>query len=315
MTHINSSKMFLVGLTGQTGAGKTTVSELFAAEGLAVINADTVARQVVEKGTSCLEALHRVFGDRILLPEGQMNRKAVAAMIFGDASARERYQAIIYPYITRTIRQQAEQLAASGSRIILLDAPTLFESGIARFCSAVISVIAPPEIRRARICSRDKLTEDEAEQRMNAQHSEDFFRANSDAVIENNGSEAALAAAVRQTVRMLRALAEPYFAAKSMHKEEPIMENKDSVKALKESLLMQKKHAALLLDDAKIAECDAFCEDYKVFLDRSKTEREAAAYAAELLEAKGFRLWKRGDAVKAGDKIYTCNRGRRSLQR
>ena len=91
------------------------------------------------------------------------------------------------------------------------------------------------------------------------------------------------------------------------------MENKDSVKALKESLLMQKKHAALLLDDAKIAECDAFCEDYKVFLDRSKTEREAAAYAAELLEAKGFRLWKRGDAVKA--KSTPATAARRSSQR
>ena len=310
MTHINSRNMYLVGLTGQTGAGKTTVSRLFEAEGIAVINADTVARQVVERGTSCLQAMQRVFGDGILLPDGQMNRSAVAAMIFGDASARERYQAIIYPYITRTIRQQAEQLAAKGSRIILLDAPTLFESGIDRFCSAVISVIAPKEIRKARILSRDTLTEAQAEQRMNAQHSEDFFRDHSDAVIENNGSEAALEAAVRQIVRMLRQQAEPYFASATKYKEEPNMENKDALKSLKESLLMQKKHAALLLDDAKIAECDAFCEDYKVFLDRSKTEREAAAYAAELLEAKGFHLWKRGDAVKAGDKIYTCNRGK-----
>ena len=310
MTHINSRNMYLVGLTGQTGAGKTTVSRLFEAEGIAVINADTVARQVVERGTSCLQAMQRVFGDGILLPDGQMNRSAVAAMIFGDAPARERYQAIIYPYITRTIRQQAEQLAAKGSRIILLDAPTLFESGIDRFCSAVISVIAPKEIRKARILSRDALSEAQAEQRMNAQHSEDFFREHSDAVIENNGSEAALEAAVRQIVRMLRQQAEPYFASATKYKEEPNMENKDALKSLKESLLMQKKHAALLLDDAKIAECDAFCEDYKVFLDRSKTEREAAAYAAELLEAKGFHLWKRGDAVKAGDKIYTCNRGK-----
>ena len=310
MTHINSRNMYLVGLTGQTGAGKTTVSRLFEAEGIAVINADTVARQVVERGTSCLQAMQRVFGDAILLPDGQMNRSAVAAMIFGDAPARERYQAIIYPYITRTIRQQAEQLAAQGSRIILLDAPTLFESGIDRFCSAVISVIAPKEIRKTRILSRDALTAVQAEQRMNAQHSEDFFREHSDAVIENNGSEAALEAAVRQIVRMLRQQAEPYFASATKYKEEPNMENKDALKSLKESLLMQKKHAALLLDDAKIAECDAFCEDYKVFLDRSKTEREAAAYAAELLEAKGFHLWKRGDAVKAGDKIYTCNRGK-----
>ena len=309
MTHINTAS-FLVGLTGQTGAGKTTVSALLEAEGFAVINADTVARQVVEKGTSCLRAMQRVFGGSILLPDGQMDRKAVAALIFNDAAARERYQAIIYPYITRTIRQQAEQLSAAGHRMILLDAPTLFESGIDRDCRAVISVIAPREVRRARIIERDSLNTEQAEERMNAQHSEEFFRAHSDAVIENNASAEMLAAAVRQTAEQLRQLAESYFASISNNKEEPIMENKDALKALKESLLMQKKHAGLLLSDEKIAECDAFCEDYKVFLDRSKTEREAAAYAAELLEAKGFHLWKRGDAVKAGDKIYTCNRGK-----
>ena len=303
-------KLYIAGLTGQTGAGKTTVSALFAAEGIAVINADTVAREVVGKGTSCLEALRRVFGDGILLPDGQMNRKAVAALIFGNPAARQRYEAMIYPYITRTIRQQAEQLAEAGSRILLLDAPTLFESGMDRFCRAVISVIAPREIRKSRILQRDALTDVQAEQRMNAQHSEEFFRAHSDAVIENNGSEAALTEAVREIARMLRQQAEQYFASLQIDKEETIMENKDALKELKESLLMQKKHAALLLDDEKIAACDAFCEDYKVFLDRSKTEREAAAYAAELLEAKGFRLWKRGDAVKAGDKIYTCNRGK-----
>ena len=240
MTHINTAS-FLVGLTGQTGAGKTTVSALLEAEGFAVINADTVARQVVEKGTSCLRAMQRVFGGSILLPDGQMDRKAVAALIFNDAAARERYQAIIYPYITRKIRQQAEQLSAAGHRMILLDAPTLFESGIDRDCRAVISVIAPRDVRRARIIERDSLTAEQAEQRMNAQHSEEFFRAHSDAVIENNASAEMLAAAVRQTAEQLRQLAESYFASISNNKEEPIMENKDAVKALKESLLMQKK--------------------------------------------------------------------------
>lgn len=302
----------LVGLTGQTGAGKTTVSRIFESEGIAVINADTVARQVVEKGSPCLTALQRIFGNGILLPDGQMNRKAVAALIFGDAAVRAHYEAVIYPYITRTIRQQTEQLAAQGNYIVLLDAPTLFESGIDRECQTVISVIAPEQIRKTRIMQRDALTEEQALQRMNAQHSEEFFRKHSDAVIENNGSETELDAAVRNIVRMLRQKADVYQKNHSVHnhKEEIIMENKDTVKALKESLLMQKKNSTLLLDDAKIAECDAFCEGYKVFLDRGKTEREAAAYAAELLEAKGFRLWKRGDAVKAGDKIYTCNRGK-----
>lgn len=82
---------------------------------------------------------------------------------------------------------------------------------------------------------------------------------------------------------------------------------KNELKALRESLLMKKQHAAQQLDDAQLEACDAFCEDYKTFLDRSKTEREATAYAAELLEQKGFRRWN-GEPVKAGDRIYTVNR-------
>lgn len=305
------TECYLVGLTGQTGAGKTTVSRILESDDIAIINADTVARQVVEKGAPCLEALYRVFGDAILLPDGQLNRKAVAKLIFENEEARAHYQALIFPYITRAIRQQTEQLAAQGFRIILLDAPTLFESGIYRFCHAVISVIAPQEIRKSRIMQRDRLTEAQALQRMNAQHSERFFRSHSDAVIENNGTEAVLYTAVRHIIRQLRQKAEAHQKTMSVHKEDiRIMESKDKVKALKESLLMKKQNAGLLLDDAKIAACDAFCEDYKEFLDRGKTEREAAAYSAELLEANGFRKWKRGDAVQAGDKIYTCNRGK-----
>ncbi|MBR4201671.1 MAG: aminopeptidase [Oscillospiraceae bacterium] len=301
---------YLAGLTGQTGAGKTTVSRLLAAEGISVINADEAARAVVQPGTPCLRALLRLFGSGILLPDGQMNRKAVAAMIFGDSAARQRYEAVIYPYITKYILQTAEQLAAEGARIILLDAPTLFESGIDRFCQSIVSVIASPECRKQRILDRDRLTEAEAARRMNAQHSEEFFRAHSDAVIENNGSPAALPQQVQEAARYLRAQADAYFTAQSITKEEPDMEKKDTVKELKESLLMQRKHAALLLDDEKIAQADAFCEDYKIFLNRGKTEREAAAYAVELLEKKGFRAWKRGDAVKAGNKIYVNNRGK-----
>lgn len=301
---------FLIGLTGQTGAGKTTVSAMLREEGFAVINADDAARAVVEPGTPCLRAVRRVFGDGILLPDGRMNRKAVAAMIFGDPAARQRYEAIIYPYITKQIRQTAEQLAAAGNRIILLDAPTLFESGIDRGCQAIVSVVAEPERRMQRILLRDSLTEEQAAQRMNAQHTEAFFRSRSDAVIGNNGGNDTLLRQVRETAIFLRKQAEQYFQIHQSTKEEPVMANKDDVKALKESLLMQKKHAALLLDDEKIAQADAFCEDYKEFLNRGKTEREAAAYAIGLLEQKGFRAWKRGDAVKAGDKIYVNNRGK-----
>ncbi|MBR6717609.1 MAG: aminopeptidase [Oscillospiraceae bacterium] len=301
---------FLVGLTGQTGAGKTTVSTFFAEHGVPSINADTVARDVVRAGSPCLHALAAVCGNGILLPDGQLDRKAAAALIFGNADAKARYEAVIYPYITAAVREQVAALAAAGNRIILLDAPTLFESGLHHFCNAVVSVIADRDIRKARILSRDALTDEQAEQRMNAQHPEAFFRAHSDAVIENNGDPDALRQTAAAVLEHLRCQAMPAQNHTKTNKEESVMEQKDELKKLKESLLVQKKNAALLLSEDKIAECDAFCEDYKVFLNRSKTEREAVAYAKELLEAKGFRAWKRGDAVKAGDKIYTVNRNK-----
>lgn len=82
------------------------------------------------------------------------------------------------------------------------------------------------------------------------------------------------------------------------------------LEALKKSLFGERKNAGLLLDEAELAACDTFCEGYKTFLDNGKTEREAAAYAVSLLEQKGFRAWKQGEKVKAGDKIYFCNRGK-----
>ena len=307
---MNRQHCFLIGLTGQTGAGKTTVGALFAELGVAVINADTVAREVVQPGRSCLDALARVCGSGILSPDGSLNRKATAALIFGNPEMRERYQAVIYPYITAAVRAQMQALTAAGYSEIMLDAPTLFESGLDCLCDAVVSVVADGDVRKARIMERDQLTVEQAQQRMNAQHTEDFFRTHSDAVIENNGDPSELRAIIRETLNTLRCQHSADTQKHDISKEESVMEQKDVLKQLKESLLMQKKNAALLLDDEKIAEADAFCEGYKTFLDRGKTEREACAYAKELLEANGFRAWKRGDAVKSGDRIYMINRNK-----
>lgn len=302
---------FLVGLTGQTGAGKTTVGRLLTAEGFFAVDADAAAHAVTARGHRCLTVLTAVFGAGILCPDGTMNRRAVAAMIFGDPAVRAHYEAVIYPYITEELRLRIAAAAAAGHTRILLDAPTLFESGMARCCDRIVAVVADAAVRRARILSRDGLTPEQAEQRMNAQHTEDFFRRNADFIIENNGSAAALSIAAETAAHNLRREAEMLLhPVRQAQKEERIMAKKDELKKLKESLLTQKKHAVQRLSDAKIAEADAFCEDYKAFLDHSKTEREAAAYSAELLEQNGFRLWKRGDAVKAGDRIYTVNRGK-----
>ena len=178
-----------IGLTGQTGAGKSAVSRWFAAHGCGVIDADAAARAVVQKGMPCLDDIVKLFGEEVLLPDGTLNRRAVAGLIFQDSDAKKRYEAVIFPYITAYIRSLTETLTAEGRRVILLDAPTLFESGIDRDCARIIAVTAPAELRKARIIARDNISEEHAAMRMQAQHTEEFFREHADFVICNDGTE------------------------------------------------------------------------------------------------------------------------------
>ena len=180
--------VMVVGLTGQTGAGKSTVSKVFAANGFAVIDADQVARRVVEKGTKCLDEIADFFGDGVINEDGSLNRKALAAIVFSDKAKLETLNTITYPYITSEILRQIRVHAMKDEKLILLDAPTLFESRADDFCEIIISVLADEDIREKRIIARDGLTQEQARRRMNSQLDEDFFRSHSDYIIRNNGN-------------------------------------------------------------------------------------------------------------------------------
>lgn len=181
------SGVMVVGLTGQTGAGKSTVSKVFAANGFAVINADHVARDVVEKGSRCLAEIEDFFGKAVISDDGTLNRKALAAIVFSDRSKLEMLNSITYPYITSSILKKIRLYASRDEKLILLDAPTLFESRADDFCEIIISVLADPDIREKRIISRDGLTAEQAQKRMNSQLDEEFFGSHSDYIIHNNG--------------------------------------------------------------------------------------------------------------------------------
>ena len=179
--------LMIVGLTGQTGAGKSTVSRIFSENGFRVINADIIARKVVEKGTPCLAEISDYFGLSILNADGTLNRKALAEIVFTDRAKLETLDTIIYPYITGEILRLIRKYSAEGEKFILLDAPTLFESRADDFCDIIISVLADADIRLKRITARDNISEEQARQRMNSQLSEDFFISHSDYIIKNNG--------------------------------------------------------------------------------------------------------------------------------
>ncbi len=184
MSH--NKQTIVVGLTGQTGAGKSTVSQIFVQNGFTLIDADCISREVMSPGTPCVEELFDYFGNDIRNEDGSLNRKALAKIVFNEKGKLESLNSICHPFITEEIFSRISDYSAHGHRMILLDAPTLFESRAADFCDLIISVVAASELRRERIIARDKITEQEANERMNAQLEEDFFIRHSDYVIRNN---------------------------------------------------------------------------------------------------------------------------------
>ena len=178
----------IIGLTGMSGAGKTTACEAFADCGVDIINCDLVARIVVEKDKPALKELAAYFGDVIILPDGTLNRKKIGNLIFSDESARLAFNDIIYPYISYEMIMNAVEYIKMGSKYILLDAPTLFESGTDSFCDVIVSVVAEQEDSIKRIMLRDNLSREEAENRLSSQHTADFYCDKSDYCVFNNGT-------------------------------------------------------------------------------------------------------------------------------
>ena len=173
----------VIGLTGPTGSGKSSASKTAENFGFMVINCDKTAREATEKGTEGLKALVSVFGEDILLDDGTLNRKALAALAFKDKESTDLLNKTILPYIADLVVKQA------AGQDTLLDAPTLFESGINKICNKTVAVLADKDIRLKRIITRDSLTLKEAEIRINAGKDEEFFKENADYVLYNNDDE------------------------------------------------------------------------------------------------------------------------------
>lgn len=195
--------MLVVGLTGQTGAGKSTVGAMFTERGIPSIDCDRVAREVVEPGTACLTSLAEAFGAGILREDGSLDRRALGRIVFSDAAALERLNGLIFPAILTALRQRLDLLEEQGERCVLLDAPTLFESGADGLCGKIVSVTAGEDVRQARICARDGISAEDARRRMESQHTEEWFRAHSDFVVENNGGLDGLRAQVDEILPRL----------------------------------------------------------------------------------------------------------------
>lgn len=177
--------MEIIGITGQTGAGKSTICRALVSRGAYHIDADAVAKSLYCKGAPILSNLQDAFGSQILTADGALDRPALAAAAFRDRDSTARLNAIVHPAVTEKIRAILDEQRKAGVQCVLIDAIALFESGEAALCDRTIGVIAPEAVRLARITARDGLSEADALLRIRAQHDESFYVSRCDDVIRN----------------------------------------------------------------------------------------------------------------------------------
>ncbi len=193
-----TTSQMLIGLTGPTGSGKSLASPVAAEFGFRVIDCDQTARRAVEKGMPGLAALTAAFGNGILNPDGTLDRRTLANRAFVSPEQTALLNQTLMPHIITLVLEEA------GKEDALLDAPTLFESGLQKKCAATIAVLADPSLRLRRIIERDGLTKQEAELRLHAGKSDDFYRQNADYVLMNNGDSRAFISAFREIMKTIK---------------------------------------------------------------------------------------------------------------
>ena len=193
--------MLRIGLTGGIGSGKSTVAALLAARGALVVDADRIAREVVEPGTPGLARVVETFGRGVLATDGSLDRAALAAIVFADPEARRDLERIVHP----AVRERAAELeqAASPDAVVVHVIPLLVETGQQDQFDVVVVVDVDPETQLARLAARDGLNAAEGAARLAAQASREQRRAAADIVIDNRGSVTDLKAQIGPLWRFL----------------------------------------------------------------------------------------------------------------
>lgn len=197
-------KCRIIGLTGQSGAGKSTVAAFLEQNGFKVINADLLVRKIYNSGSPCLKTIAAVFGEDIITENGTPDRKLLAERTFSSKENTALLSSIVHPFVTAELFVEIKKAAESGVTTIVYDAPQLFESNADVICDEIISVTAEKSVRLERICKRDNISKENALMRMNAQLDEEFFRENSDYIIENNSDISSLNIQLEGLIKQLK---------------------------------------------------------------------------------------------------------------
>lgn len=295
--------MKILGLTGQTGAGKTTalqaVEQFF---GGVVLDCDGLYATMLHEHIALKSALVQAFQD-ILDDNGEIDRKKLGNIVFQSTDEMTKLNKITLPIIKKEVEQQIETWRKSGHTMVAIDAILLIESGLSSLCDHTLAVTAPENVRITRIMKRDGISQEYATNRVKSQKSEVFYKENCDYHLENNYiQQEDFAVAVKQLLEGM-----------VNNEEENIMDEinaKERGEALRKALLYKSKHGFDLMTPEEILTMDDYCVGYKQFLDTGKTERECVDRTIAIATAAGFVEYTDGMELKPGAKVYYNNRGK-----
>lgn len=177
--------MLTIGLTGKTGAGKSTVALYLKEKGCLIVDGDVIARDITKKGSEVLPMLQEAFGEDILDGNGCLIRKLLAKRAFCNADSTATLNAITHPYIKRQCEKEIAEGKKQGYSVFVIDAAALLESSCKELCEKIVVVTAPEDIRLERILKRDKITVDQALTRIRAQKDDEYYFSRADIIIRN----------------------------------------------------------------------------------------------------------------------------------